>query len=134
MAGSGGWLTNIPVDVQHPISAPDMRLRLLLSLLCVNFVLARFADATDSQSPEKQAVIAFVHVNVIPMDRERVLADQTVVIEGDRIKQIGPSKSIKLQATIQQIEAKGSYLIPGLVDAMCICNRRMNSRLLPRTA
>jgi imidazolonepropionase-like amidohydrolase len=94
-----------------------MRLRLLFSLMCVHFVLAGFANADDSRTAEKQAVIAFVHVNVIPMDRERVLANQTVVIEGDRIKQIGASKSIKLQATVQQIEAKGSYLIPGLVDA-----------------
>jgi hypothetical protein len=28
--------------------------------------------------------IVFVHVNVVPMDRERVALDQTVVIRGDR--------------------------------------------------
>jgi len=33
--------------------------------------------------------LAFVNVNVVPMDRERVLAGQTVWISGGRIKVMG---------------------------------------------
>jgi tetratricopeptide (TPR) repeat protein len=60
---------------------------------------------------------AFVHVNVIPMNGERVLENQTVVVNGDRIVQIGPVESVKIPAGVQRIEAQGKYLIPGLVDA-----------------
>jgi hypothetical protein len=35
-------------------------------------------------------VTAFVNVTVIPMDAERALAGQTVIVQGDRIKVIGP--------------------------------------------
>lgn len=58
--------------------------------------------------------VAFVGVNVIPMDRERILENQTVVIENGLIKAIGRSPKIPKNAQI--IEARGKYLIPGLVD------------------
>ena len=39
------------------------------------------------------AVVAFVNVNVVPMDTERVLTNQTVVVEGSTIVAMGPSGS-----------------------------------------
>ncbi len=59
---------------------------------------------------------AFVGVNVIPMDRDRVIEDQTVIIDGGKIKKIGPSRSTKVPEGATRVEAKGKYLIPGLVD------------------
>jgi hypothetical protein len=61
-------------------------------------------------------VIAFIHVNVIPMDRERTLTDQTVVVRNGRIEAIGDAAKIKVPSDAVRIEAKGKYLIPGLVD------------------
>ncbi len=63
------------------------------------------------------AATAFVHVNVIPMDRDRVLEDQTVIVEEDRITALGPSKAIKVPTRARRVDAKGEYLIPGLTDA-----------------
>lgn len=60
--------------------------------------------------------IAFIHVNVIPMDRERVLIDQTVIIRNGRITNIGPSLQVSVPAGIAKIEGAGKYLIPGLSD------------------
>lgn len=51
------------------------------------------------------------------MDRERILEDQTVIVEGDRFGQVGPSKAIKIPPSTRRIDATGMYLIPGLVDA-----------------
>ena len=42
--------------------------------------------------------IAFVNVTIVPMDQERVLPGQTVVVEGKRIAQTGPASAIKLPA------------------------------------
>ena len=58
--------------------------------------------------------VVFVNVNVIPMDRERVLAAQTVVVQGERIASIGPAASVKVPAGAVRIDAAGKYLIPGL--------------------
>jgi imidazolonepropionase-like amidohydrolase len=61
-------------------------------------------------------VIAFVHVHVIPMDRERTLTDQTVVVRNGKIEAIGDATKIKVPSDAVRIEARGKYLIPGLVD------------------
>jgi imidazolonepropionase-like amidohydrolase len=60
--------------------------------------------------------VAFVGVNVIPMDRERVLVDQTVIVKNGVIAQIGEARKVKIPAGAQVIESRGKYLIPGLVD------------------
>ena len=59
---------------------------------------------------------AFVGVNVIPMDRERVLRDQTGVIKNGVIADIGDSKKVKVPADAVRVDATGKYMIPGLVD------------------
>lgn len=59
---------------------------------------------------------AIVHVNVIPMDRERVLSDQTVVVRGGRISRIGPASRTKVPAGSTVIDGTGKYLIPALAD------------------
>lgn len=58
---------------------------------------------------------AFVHVNVVPMDRERVLEDQTVIVEGDKIIAMG--SRVPVPAHAQVIDGhKTAYLSPGLAD------------------
>lgn len=59
---------------------------------------------------------AFIGVNVIPMDRERVITNQTVIVENGVIKTIGDASKVKVPKNAVRIEAAGKYLIPGLVD------------------
>src|SRR5688572_11768590 len=58
---------------------------------------------------------AFVHVNVVPMDRERVLADQTVIVEGDKIVAMGSRLPVPAHAEVIDGH-KTAYLSPGLAD------------------
>ena len=60
------------------------------------------------------APIAIVNVNVLPMDQERVLPGQTVVIERGVITRIGPAE--RPAPGMQRIDGRGMYLVPGLVD------------------
>ena len=59
---------------------------------------------------------AIVHVNIIPMDRERVLSDQTVVVREGRISRFGPASRTKVPAGSTVIDGTGKYLIPALAD------------------
>lgn len=61
-----------------------------------------------------QAPIAFTNVNVLPMDSERVLAGQTVVVQGGLMTSMGPR--VPIPAGARTIDGTGKYLIPGLVD------------------
>jgi hypothetical protein len=75
------------------------------------------ATAKEIQHDRSPVLVAFLHVNVIPMDRDNVLEDQTVVTQDDRIVQIGDFKNITIPPNARCIDAKGKYLIPGLADA-----------------
>ena len=88
-----------------------MRHLLCCSLICATLLPAAAAFAEDVPAH----ATAFVHVNVVPMDRERVLRDQTVIVEGDRIAAIGRDVAAPANATV--IDGKGTaYLSPGLAD------------------
>ncbi len=63
-----------------------------------------------------EAVIAFVDVSVVPMDKERVLTNQTVLVKGDRIVTIGSVREVKVPTGAMRIDGRGKYLIPGLAD------------------
>jgi len=59
---------------------------------------------------------AISHANLIPMDEERVLNDQTVIVQNDRITEIGQADSVTVPRDAVQIDANGQYLIPALAD------------------
>jgi imidazolonepropionase-like amidohydrolase len=60
--------------------------------------------------------VAFVDVTVVPMDSERLVEHQTVVVQDGRITALGPSQSVHVPATAQQIDGRGKFLMPGLTD------------------
>jgi imidazolonepropionase-like amidohydrolase len=63
-----------------------------------------------------RGTFAFVNVNVLPMDRDTVLAGQTVLIRDGLIQQVGASSQVRIPAGATRIEAGGKYLMPGLAD------------------
>ncbi len=60
--------------------------------------------------------IAFTHVNVIPMNKDTVLRDMTVLISDGKIKAVGRFGKISIPSGAQKIDARGKYLLPGLGD------------------
>jgi imidazolonepropionase-like amidohydrolase len=61
-------------------------------------------------------VIAFVGVSVVPLDKERVVENQTVVVRDGRIVEIGPTGKTKVPAGATQVDGRGKFLMPGLAD------------------
>ena len=88
------------------------KLVLLLSIL----LLATTITGQTSGNSSAPKVVAFVNVNVIPMDRERVLRNQTVLVSDGRVTTIGDAKRIKPPAGAQIVDGTGRFLIPGLMD------------------
>lgn len=79
----------------------------------VTLISALFAASAGAQS---QSTVAFVDVNVVPMDRERVLENHTVIVSGDRITAVGPSSSTTIPAGATRIDGRGKWLMPGLAE------------------
>ena len=86
---------------------------------CVLFMALAILVAVDSGVAADTAgadIVAFVHVAVVPMDRERVLKNWTVVVADGRIRDLGPSSAIKIPKEATLIDGRGKYLMPGLAD------------------
>lgn len=64
----------------------------------------------------QQKPIAIVDVTVVPMDRERLVEHQTVVVQDGRITALGASQSVRFPPTAQKIDGRGKFLMPGLAD------------------
>lgn len=60
--------------------------------------------------------VAFVDVTVIPMNAERVVRHQTVVVDSGGITAIGPVRSVHIPKGAQRIDGRSKFLMPGLAD------------------
>jgi imidazolonepropionase-like amidohydrolase len=87
--------------------------RLTAALLALSG-LAATAPAAAQAPP--QGTYAFTNVNVIPMDAERVLADQNVIVAGGRITGVGPAASTAVPTGATRIDGRGKYLMPGIAE------------------
>ena len=77
----------------------------------------RAAESSSESLVERvQGVVAFEHVTVIPMDRERELRDYTVVVRDGQISDVGLARRTTIPAGAQRVDGTGKYLMPGLSD------------------
>jgi imidazolonepropionase-like amidohydrolase len=60
--------------------------------------------------------VAFVDVNVLPMDREGVLPGQTVVVVDGVITEMGPADDVEVGTGATIVDGGGRYLMPGLAE------------------
>ena len=79
------------------------------------FLLVSFLTATNL-SRAQNGDFYFTHVNVIPMNREIVIPDQTVVVRDGRIQAIRPTTPKKISSDHTVIDCTGKYLMPGLAE------------------
>ena len=100
------------------------RIRLAASAILASTVLAatpssptaRARTLAPAHPASAPGTFAFVDVTVLPMDRNRVLTGQTVIVRDGRITAVGPSRSINVPADAQRIDGRGKYLMPGLAE------------------
>ncbi|MGH7529159.1 MAG: amidohydrolase family protein [Gemmatimonadales bacterium] len=65
-------------------------------------------------SPRDTGVVAFVNVNVVPMDRPGVLENQTVIVRAGQIAELGPSARVRVPDGATRVDGRGKYLMPGM--------------------
>ncbi len=84
-------------------------------LIIVLVIFVFFPLSTIRSEDNKSKVFVFTNVNIIPMDRDRILNDQIVIIRDGKINAIG-SSSMEVPVGSVIIDAEGKYLIPALAD------------------
>ena len=76
----------------------------------------KFALAADL--PAKKTVpVAIKAGHLIDIENNRVLADQIILIDGERISAVGPAASTTIPAGARVIDLSAATVLPGMIDA-----------------
>jgi len=98
---------HVQLFVEAPVIRPTLAASLLLPLPLL--VIGVTAPATS-----QQPTVVFTGASVIPMDRETVLNNQTVIVQGGRITYVGGPRAAPAGAT--SIDARGKFLMPAIAE------------------
>lgn len=105
-------------NLKHHASAILAGLALTAAAVTIG---ARAVDARGDRGRSARtsfagSVLAFTNVSVLPMDSNRELRNQTVVVADGRITAVGPADRIAIPAGALRIEGRGKFLMPGLAE------------------
>lgn len=87
-----------------------------LFFFLIGFSILNFNGQAQTNTSSGDNWIAITNVNVLPMNKETILKNQTVLIKNGKIESISNAKKTKLPANAQIIKAKGKYLMPGISE------------------
>ncbi len=93
-----------------------MKHLLLITLAVISLRCSDDLASARAESDIADPVYAFVNVHVVPMDAEQVLENQTVIVRGEEIAEMGDAGSIEVPEEAERIEGEGKYLMPGLAE------------------
>ncbi len=88
--------------------------RAIYSFLLIS--LAATSACAEDTPDRASSITAIVGVNVIPMDEDRLLENQTVIIIDGLITEISNFDDVSIPDAAKRIEGNGRYLMPGLAD------------------
>lgn len=89
-------------------------LRLVCTLLCAAALAPAAAAQSKSAAP---ATLAITGATLVDGTGAAPVPDAAVVVRGDRIVAAGPRAKVKIPRGAQRLDARGKWLIPGLIDA-----------------
>jgi imidazolonepropionase-like amidohydrolase len=88
--------------------------RLLTLALCAPILIcAPLAAAEEAPAPRRVAIMAG---RLVDVNAQRVLTDQIIVVEDDRIVSVSPAAATTLPAGTPTIDLSGKTVLPGLID------------------
>ncbi|MGB4704319.1 MAG: amidohydrolase family protein [Candidatus Saccharicenans sp.] len=92
---------------------------ILLAVSCLLFLSALYLSAggiKPEEKAEKPVVVAVVGGTIIDGTGREPLAGGVIIIEGDRIKEVGPAGKVKIPKEAHKIDASGRWILPGFID------------------
>jgi hypothetical protein len=63
-----------------------------------------------------QDTIAITDVSVVSMTSARIEGGRTVVVEGGKVRAIGPARRVPIPPGARRIDGRGAWLMPALTD------------------
>jgi imidazolonepropionase-like amidohydrolase len=102
-----------PGPKSEDIEDSSVRAFLLTSVACLLLFPSFYADSQTT--PPARQVLVLRAAKLLDVEDGKVVQNPVVIIEGSRIKQVGPGLAVPAGA--QVIDLGGATLMPGLIDA-----------------
>jgi len=84
------------------------------------------------KSDVPKGVVAFRNARIVTMDGDRVLENGTIIVEGNRIKALGPAAEVQVPEGAFVVDAAGKTIIPGIIDVHAhLANHWSGSGIFP---
>ena len=94
--------------MRNPTSCALTIVALILPLLSLR--------AQASRGALTPGTFAITGVTLIPMTKDTVIQDATVLVRNGRIAEVGATRNVRLPSAMRRVDGRGKYLIPGLAD------------------
>src|SRR5688500_13123582 len=103
---------------------------LLLSVLLAIFLVGCANQQPATPTAGNADAFAIQNVTVIDVKTGEKAADQTVLVRGNQIAEVGAAAQIQVPAGVRVVNGQGRFLIPGIWD-MHVHAMRAPDRALP---
>lgn len=87
-----------------------------LAGMTVGACLVLAAMWTLGCSTQSLPMIAVRNVTIVDVIEHRAVPNQTILVRGDRIVEVGPESDVEIPAAAEIVDAEGMFAVPGLVD------------------
>jgi imidazolonepropionase-like amidohydrolase len=84
--------------------------------MIIGFVLLVCGFLGSCLAADGQKVVVIHAGQLFGGKSDRLLSNQVIVIEGDRIAEVGPAGSVKIPAGAQEIDLGNATVLPGMID------------------
>jgi imidazolonepropionase-like amidohydrolase len=82
----------------------------------IGFALVALGLGGSCLAAEAQKVVAIHAGQLFDGKSDRLLTDQVIVIQGDRIAEVGPAATVKIPAGAEEIDLGTGTVLPGLIE------------------
>ncbi|GAA5442568.1 imidazolonepropionase [Microbulbifer sp. NBRC 101763] len=90
-----------------------MNIKKILTLVVLFITTNSYALASeDTLEP-----VLLINANIVDVKSLKIAKDQSILIEGDKIKRIASTKKLSKVKGASVVDLKGKFVIPGLIDA-----------------
>lgn len=85
-------------------------------LICFLTAMVALTVALGAQSPQAAPVAAIRAGRLFDTRSGRLLPNQVVLVQGERIAEVGPADQVRIPAGAEQIDLSQATVLPGLID------------------
>ncbi len=96
--------------------SPHLLKSVLLAAIIFSSITWLMAQARKPEEKAAKPVVVVVGGTLVDGTGKEPVANAVIIIEGDKIKEVGQAGKVKIPKEAQKIDASGKWILPGFID------------------